>query len=173
MRVCPVCSYENPHGALICAKCYHLLVEVKGDQIDSTLANVTSTADTRILPSRRPIDTSTLSGNIVVMHFDDFDKPLVVYVSQQTILGRRTSDPTVQPRIDLTPYGAVAKGISRVHVMLRRTESGLTIEDLASSNGTWVNGARIPAYTRTVLKSGDHVLLGELAFDIYFRSTGG
>jgi predicted component of type VI protein secretion system len=56
--------------------------------------------------------------------------------------------------------------ISRKHACLRKIDSGYTIEDLGSTNGTFVNGVRI---TRAVqLTDGDTIALGEtvqFAFD--------
>jgi predicted component of type VI protein secretion system len=55
--------------------------------------------------------------------------------------------------------------VSRKHARLRRAETGYTIEDLGSTNGTFVNGARI---TRAVqLADGDRVSLGETIQLVY------
>jgi predicted component of type VI protein secretion system len=56
--------------------------------------------------------------------------------------------------------------ISRQHSRLTRTPGGYVIEDLGSTNGTFVNGERLMA--PRVLKPGDLVALGEnvtLTFD--------
>jgi hypothetical protein len=47
--------------------------------------------------------------------------------------------------------------VSRRHARIACTESQITIEDLGSTNGTFVNGEKI---TRTTLKEGDRVLIG-------------
>ena len=47
--------------------------------------------------------------------------------------------------------------ISRRHAWLHSTEGGITLEDLDSTNGTFVNGERI---TRRVLQNGDTIRLG-------------
>lgn len=49
-------------------------------------------------------------------------------------------------------------GISRHHARLALTESGFTISDLGSANGTFVNGARIEA--PTPLREADRIQLG-------------
>ncbi len=49
--------------------------------------------------------------------------------------------------------------LSRRHALLRRLpDGGLLVEDLDSMNGTWVNGARVPA--PTLLAPGDEVAVG-------------
>ncbi len=47
--------------------------------------------------------------------------------------------------------------VSRQHAIIRVTESGLVIEDVGSSNGTYVNGVRI---TRAPLGIGDTIQVG-------------
>lgn len=48
--------------------------------------------------------------------------------------------------------------VSRTHCRLEVTAAGVTVEDLRSSNGTYVNGERVRA--AHVLVSGDRLLLG-------------
>jgi predicted component of type VI protein secretion system len=55
--------------------------------------------------------------------------------------------------------------VSRHHCELQRIEDVIVVADLASSNGTFVNGLRI---TQAILKPGDKLTLGRLAFRIYY-----
>src|SRR3954471_8146382 len=57
--------------------------------------------------------------------------------------------------------------VSRRHAAIRDQGGSLAIEDLGSTNGTYVNGSRISAVT--VLKDGDEVRLGNTVWAI--RST--
>jgi pSer/pThr/pTyr-binding forkhead associated (FHA) protein len=50
--------------------------------------------------------------------------------------------------------------LSRVHAALRVHDDGVEIEDLGSSNGTFVNGARISSIVRVM--PGDDVRLGHV-----------
>ena len=58
-------------------------------------------------------------------------------------------------------FTLVTAMLSRVHCRFRATEDGLEVEDLDSTNGTWVNGERV---TSAVLKEGDHVRAGDAEF---------
>ena len=51
-----------------------------------------------------------------------------------------------------------AADVSRHHARLRLTLDGLTVEDLNSTNGTWVNGVRV--HTPTPLNLGDILRVG-------------
>jgi pSer/pThr/pTyr-binding forkhead associated (FHA) protein len=54
--------------------------------------------------------------------------------------------------------------VSRRHARLTQTETGWTLRDLASSNGTYLNGARI---TDTALvHPGDEVWLGSVRLSL-------
>lgn len=52
--------------------------------------------------------------------------------------------------------------VSRRHAELRREGSAMTLQDLGSTNGTYVNGERITA--ETPLKNGDRVQFGDVQF---------
>ena len=53
--------------------------------------------------------------------------------------------------------------MSRVHCRLSATGGELVVEDLESTNGTFVNGRRID---RALLVAGDRLRLGRVEFDI-------
>lgn len=53
--------------------------------------------------------------------------------------------------------------ISRQHAMLIVTEKSVTVRDLGSSNGTYLNNKRI---TEEELAAGDHIVIGPVVFTI-------
>jgi pSer/pThr/pTyr-binding forkhead associated (FHA) protein len=60
------------------------------------------------------------------------------------ILGRGDVTMTPETYIDLTAYGAIDKGgVSRRHAVLQRVKRTITICDLDSRNGTYLNDARL------------------------------
>ncbi|MGH2805727.1 MAG: FHA domain-containing protein [Actinomycetota bacterium] len=54
--------------------------------------------------------------------------------------------------------------VSRRHAAFRPTDEGVEIEDLGSTNGTFVNGARVTS--PTVLQPGDFVSIGNSTFEV-------
>ena len=71
------------------------------------------------------------------------------------------------PNVDLTfPSPAV----SRRHAKLTRQGEGYLLEDLGSSNGTFVNGERLS--TRRLLKAGDQIRFGQ-AITLTFEAPAG
>jgi hypothetical protein len=81
------------------------------------------------------------------------------------ILGRITAaDPTVD--VDFTPYGAIDKGVSREHALIRPSEQRLYLIDLSSTNGTKLNELPVGPGMAIVLQDHDMVSLGQLTFEI-------
>jgi pSer/pThr/pTyr-binding forkhead associated (FHA) protein len=171
MPNCPTCGFDNTFGALVCAKCHTLLIELKGDQYTTTLPNPLPSSEAESTVRRAIRDTSTLGTDSVALYIDSSETPMVIDITQQAIFGRYTPDATLRPRVDLSPYGAYERGISRMHAAIRRTPEGLVVEDLASSNGTWINEVKLQAYVPTPLRSGDRIKLGQLEIEVYFRES--
>lgn len=71
--------------------------------------------------------------------------------------------------IDLSPYGALDRGVSRTHAQLHLEGEHLFITDLGSTNGTYVGGERLAARKPHQLRKGDELLLGRLAIQVMFR----
>ena len=66
-----------------------------------------------------------------------------VQIEKEILLGRGQSSDSVQA-IDLSPYNAEKLGVSRRHAMVRTHEKNLIVRDLQSTNGTFINGYRLP-----------------------------
>ena len=144
------------------------------DNSDATSGSLTvvdfQLPDTKMLVKPpRARQTGVLGVNSISIFVDNSDEPLLLEVTNQAILGRYVPESTSQPRVDLTPYGAVEKGVSRMHAVIRRTATGLTVQDLSSSNGTWLNSVRLQPYVPAALKPGDRLLLGQILIEIVFE----
>ena len=61
--------------------------------------------------------------------------------------------------------------VSRRHCVIRTTENDVTVKDLGSRNGTFVNGEQVAQ--ETVLLDGDHLRVGPLEFQIVLEQTVG
>lgn len=83
------------------------------------------------------------------------------------VLGRSTSAPFSSPDVDLEPYGASMAGISRRHARLLRRPDGWFLEDLQSTNGTFLNENRLSPGQPARLNHGDLVRLGQLTLIFY------
>ena len=69
------------------------------------------------------------------------------------------------PTIDLTPYGGRQAGVSRQHGRLLHKDNQWFVEDLSSTNGTFVNGAKIPPHHFIPVQKGDTLRFGEIELE--------
>lgn len=77
-------------------------------------------------------------------------------------LGRFDPDSTHRPDIDLTAFGAVELGVSRLHAAIDRVSGVLALIDLGSRNGTFINGVRLRPDEAYALHQNDVICLGKL-----------
>ena len=80
----------------------------------------------------------------------------------EVLIGRM--DPLLQqpPDLDLQPYGGGSAGVSRHHARFLRRQEGWFLEDLQSTNGTYVNEVRLLPRRPVRLHSGDLVRFAQL-----------
>jgi pSer/pThr/pTyr-binding forkhead associated (FHA) protein len=97
---------------------------------------------------------------------DDVELSVDAPGAEGYILGRSDVATQYLPDIDLSPYEGQQKSISRRHAALVHFQGCVSILDLESVNGTFVNGKRLIAHTPYVLKPGDEIRLANLGFII-------
>ena len=102
----------------------------------------------------------------------DIGHRISVPLKREILIGREDVATDTYPDVDLTPYGAVGKGVSRRHAKLVLHGDGLTVEDVGSVNGTFLTGQRLVPYEEMPMRSGDVLQLGTLVLQIFFDSPG-
>jgi len=169
MKACATCNHLNREGALVCEECGFVVA------ITAAVA-AGGTTSTRQFDTQAGVEARLTWGNThferetaITLYIRDAVEPLVLQPTTRVILGR--SDPTSiqRPDCDLAPYGALEKGVSRIHAAIYRTDETLTIVDMGSSNGTHLNGQRLVSEQPRILRDGDEVQLGKLVAHIYFK----
>lgn len=93
-------------------------------------------------------------------------KRFVTFSEAEQTIGRSEDGQMVE--IDMTPYDAVGKGVSRRHAVLRWLSDGIYVEDLESTNGTRINGVALHPAKPYLLRNGDEVEFGQLRTTIRF-----
>lgn len=136
--------------------------------------------------ARNPYHTQPLDDRSVPMEpLRDFDEADVVpwviefrvvgtpYIiaapsERQFVLGRADASANFAPDIDLTDYGAQEKGVSRRHAQMTTANNRLTLRDLGSANGTFINGKRATPMVEYRLRHGDILSLGRFELQVNF-----
>ena len=89
--------------------------------------------------------------------------------AQPVTVGRIDLTTGFRPGVDLTPYDAQKRGVSREHIRLHLQEQHVYVTDLGSANGTILAGKRLAAQEPTMLHNGDELLLGGLTVKVMFE----
>lgn len=88
--------------------------------------------------------------------------------NEPVIIGRADMKANHKPDVDLSPYGATRRGVSRSHVRLVMEDGLLFATDLGSQNGSFRGAERLVANQPYQLRSGDTLLLGTLSVQVIF-----
>jgi hypothetical protein len=96
--------------------------------------------------------------------------PIGIELVSDVILGiSRPSFPV--PDFDLSSYNGADHGVSRRHAMLRPSTNHLYLIDLASTNGTRLNGLQLEPNRPIPVNNGDLISLGALTFCLKIVAT--
>lgn len=177
MIICNYCGTGNREGEYFCDECGNpILLALQGPTGTSTttirteeLNNSTGTAfdaiNTRIYGG-----TSSLKGiSSLVIHISGVSEPMVVRLRAEMTVGRADVQSGHYPDIDLSAYNAVEQGVSRAHAIIQYNDTTLTLIDLGSVNGTFLNGQRLIPRQARIVHDGDEMRFGKLALRIYFK----
>lgn len=89
-------------------------------------------------------------------------------VKEVMMIGRGDAKNNVFPDIDLTQYAAQALGVSRQHAAITVKDNRVTIRDLDSPNGTYINDHVLTPRQEYRLRNGDKLRFGRLHLQIHF-----
>lgn len=113
-----------------------------------------------LAPETQPVPTPRAQPRLVIEEHG-VDLPLDGQ-RQHFIIGREDPISGIHPEIDLTPYGGESGGVSRQHARIERDGDQWTVTDLASTNYTKVDGARLDPNVPTPLSDGARLQFGRL-----------
>jgi pSer/pThr/pTyr-binding forkhead associated (FHA) protein len=101
----------------------------------------------------------------LLIEADDQPIPVMLVVEGRAVVGRVRGDATGVD-LDLAPYGASQRGVSRQHAAFLSDARGVFIEDLLSTSGTRINGALIKPNVQYRLRPDDEISLGMMRLTV-------
>lgn len=178
---CRNCGNENPDDSQYCDECGSLLKQSNQTMVEPSVfqtpplqspfenkANVTSVGIPPIedensfeeKESTEDSDSVQREGKLTIERGESIGKKFKV-AAEESYIGRWDADNGVFPDIDLDAEDQEAK-VSRRHARIIRQNGRFMIEDLGSTNGTFVNrGRRLIPGTPHVLNDGDEIIVGK------------
>ncbi|MCA0458590.1 MAG: FHA domain-containing protein [Chloroflexi bacterium] len=110
------------------------------------------------------------ADNELVIKAKGFTHQLTLCVEDSLILGRKSEGMTSADFVvDLNVFEAYMQGVSKQHAIIEFSDRVLTIRDLGSKNGTYLNMQALPANSHRILRDNDIIHLGNLELHVHFQ----
>jgi hypothetical protein len=162
-NICPVCKTRNAPEAVLCEHCGARLVDSGSDR-----EHRTKTTDMQALTPEmieewvlNNTKEAVVPDSGVAFYVDGHSMPAYIDPEGEFVLGRKAGTSS-DLLLDLAPFGGYSLGVSRQHILVRRTVDAYEVLDLGSVNGTWLNEERLVPHQPYRLPSGSHLRLGRM-----------
>lgn len=178
---CQSCGTENRTGSQYCDECgTKLMLRVDTGGVPETrpqvssgsgirAANVTSVGIPPLVPSApakmMAVDESEQRAKggharLIIERGASVDTEFAL-TAEESFIGRWDADNGIFPDVDLDAHDPDAK-VSRRHARINFRNDIYTVEDLGSTNGTFINrGRRLLPGSPQVLSEGDEIIVGK------------
>lgn len=167
---CKTCQNVNPVNAEKCVSCGASftasagLPELITEQVPDELKQLALPASVPSIPSVPPNSISF----VVAGH----DSPMFIDMkAHKTLFLGRHDYGDQAASADFTDHDGVLMGVSRQHARITRTRHGYELQDMGSTNGSWLNKTPLLVGQLYKLKSGDLLQLGQLVCHVYFQAA--
>lgn len=137
--VCPACGTEIESGDAFCSACGFAL---------------------QAAPVPAPA-AAVVAGPRLVVVASGAEIPLAA--GEEILIGREDPVSGLYPDVDLTPHGGEDGGVSRRHARIVVEGGNYSIEDLDSTNFTFVNKQKLTPKVRQQVHDGDEIRCGRVA----------
>ncbi len=114
-------------------------------------------------PITHPLEHETPASELLVTQSG---RKICLPDAAAVYLGRCDERRSIYPDIDLTQDDGALYGVSRQHACIYQGDDGAYVEDINSTNGTFVNGQRLAPMQMHPLHDGDLLKLGQLEMQV-------
>lgn len=158
--VCPSCGADNLPGTLFCVQCGTYLPS-GGPLRTEPLPEQEGGRPAR--PRHEGGDQAdqprTIKIEVTVMNTG---RKILLSADREILVGRLDAAHGIFPELDMTADGGLEHGVSRRHARIYTRDGTCFVEDLDSTNGTFLNGERITPYLPYAFHDGDSLTFGTM-----------
>jgi len=172
---CVICPITHVPNSIFCDECGAYLLQ--GKELGTSPLDITQVkwlgegqdgqAGDRHLPETRPLAIrlriSSQTGK------SNPSREVQIALARPIRLGRSDPIHDIFPEIDLSQDQGRESGVSREHTCIFQQDNAIMLEDLASTNGTLLNGKRLDPYIPEILRDGDQFQMGMLVVRVSFN----
>jgi len=181
---CSACGYSNLPGEMFCQNCGVQLPPVasvpppppahvvKASEQNSPVWN----SERHLAPPNRPLANASAgseqiggpgqSARRLLIRDKGVEIPLPPN-QPELVIGRTDPVQNIYPDVDLAEQGGENSGVSRRHARILQQPDGVYIEDLNSTNFTFLNRIRLQPGRTYPIKDGDEIRLGVLTLEYH------
>lgn len=182
MLTCTGCHSQQYNGTIFCPLCGKSLLLDDQQPVSTASLRRKKASGSRLLPSgsgqlpgahgplvvgavAAPAPTAVTGRELRATLLNN-GRQIKLSLQRPILVGRSDSNHTFTPDLDLSKDGGFDGGVSRRHARITPKDAEIFIEDLDSSNGTFVNNQRVAAKTCQPLRVGDELRLGSMLIRI-------
>lgn len=163
---CSHCNAQQFEGTIFCSECgASLLAAAQRPETTASLnraANGGSNVVEKEAPLVIPAPDQSAGGPSICLVVINSGRRIVLEADGEMLVGRKDNQRGIYPDVDLGLDGGYDAGVSRRHALIVSQGNNYVLEDLASANGTFVNGRRVPPNVPTPIQNGDELKFGTL-----------
>ncbi|NNJ11627.1 FHA domain-containing protein [Chloroflexales bacterium ZM16-3] len=163
---CSHCNAQQLNGAIFCSECGATVISGGPHRETTTslkqdadgIPSVVEDSPQIVVPE--PIPTAGVQSiSLVVINSG---RRINLEAGEELVVGRKDNQRGIFPDVDLGLDGGYDAGVSRRHAIITPYGQGYALEDLASANGTFVNGRKLPPQSPAPIQHGDELKFGTL-----------
>jgi len=166
---CPSCGADNLPGTLFCVQCGTYLpsggplrTEPLPEQEDGRPASP------RYDDGDREQRVRTINIEVSVLNTG---RKMLLSADREILVGRLDAAHGIFPELDMTTDDGLEQGVSRRHARIYTRDGTCFVEDLDSTNGTFLNGERITPYLPYAFHDGDALTFGTMRLQVRIFDT--
>lgn len=196
MKHCLNCGKQNNETARFCEECgtrfeaapsadIHATREPASRPVSSPGIRASSVTSVGIPPivdangskekeaEQKPVTAAQPSGvhSVLIIERGGGQNSEFPLSNEESQIGRWDADNGIFPDVDLDAFDSDAK-VSRRHARIIHRDGGFMVEDLGSTNGTFVNrGRRLLPGSPQMLSDGDEIIVGKTFLRFRIKQT--
>ncbi len=155
---CPSCGADNLPGTLFCVQCGTYLPS------GGPLRTEPLPEQENGRPAHRREDTEETQCAMISIEVEVLSsgRSMLFTGDREILVGRLDAAHGIFPELDMTADDGLEQGVSRRHARIYTRDGTCFVEDLDSTNGTFLNGERVTPYLPYAFHDGDVLSFGSL-----------